>query len=308
MKKPAHKNNLQNRTQNTRFYPSTFTGKEKDEETGYGYFGARYMDHELTTMWLSVDPLADKYPNVSPYNYCMWNPVRMVDPDGNNAMDNDDWYQNKETGAVLWREGHAKEITRDGDIYENIGESFSKHIVDGINENYYQNYLITIGDKMDAAELAHRDKSLRTFLISNKSKLPLCHKQDLFNAHIACRGVYPYQPTSEGHALGVNATFCGIIGLNLHGGIYICNGGMGLYGGVNYCTGVEAALGLEYAYIPKGQIRSGENQLLSGGYILSGSFNTMSKSWSLSKAGIGIEAGLSSQIGFTWFTPAFTLF
>ena len=28
----------------------TFTGKERDEETGYGYFGARYMDHELMTM------------------------------------------------------------------------------------------------------------------------------------------------------------------------------------------------------------------------------------------------------------------
>ena len=59
-----------------------FTGKERDEETGYSYFGARYMDHELMTMWLSVDPLADKYPNISPYNYCMWNPVKLVDPDG----------------------------------------------------------------------------------------------------------------------------------------------------------------------------------------------------------------------------------
>jgi len=48
----------------------TFTGKERDEETGYGYFGARYMDHELTTMWLSVDPMADKYPSISPYAYC----------------------------------------------------------------------------------------------------------------------------------------------------------------------------------------------------------------------------------------------
>ncbi len=27
----------------------SFTGKERDEETGYGYFGARYMDHELMT-------------------------------------------------------------------------------------------------------------------------------------------------------------------------------------------------------------------------------------------------------------------
>ena len=59
-----------------------FTGKERDEETGYGYFGARYMDHELTAMWLSVDPMADKYPSISPYAYCAWNPIKLVDPDG----------------------------------------------------------------------------------------------------------------------------------------------------------------------------------------------------------------------------------
>ena len=58
------------------------TGKERDEETGYGYFGARYMDHELMTMWLSVDPMSDKYPSISPYAYCAWNPVKLVDPDG----------------------------------------------------------------------------------------------------------------------------------------------------------------------------------------------------------------------------------
>ena len=69
------------------FVHCTFTGKERDEETGYGYFGARYMDHELMTMWLSVDPMADKYPNISPYAYCAWNPVRLVDPDGREIGD-----------------------------------------------------------------------------------------------------------------------------------------------------------------------------------------------------------------------------
>ena len=33
------------------------------------------------TGWLSVDPMADKYPNISPYAYCAWNPVKLVDPD-----------------------------------------------------------------------------------------------------------------------------------------------------------------------------------------------------------------------------------
>ena len=69
-----------------RFHPFVFTGKERDEETGYGYFGARYMDHELMTMWLSVDPMADKYPSISPYNYCLWNPVKLIDPDGRDTI------------------------------------------------------------------------------------------------------------------------------------------------------------------------------------------------------------------------------
>ncbi len=82
----GHKTEGASRTINARFYPFPFTGKERDEETGYGYFGARYMDHELITMWLSVDPLAAKYPSISPYNYCMWNPIKVVDPNGMDTL------------------------------------------------------------------------------------------------------------------------------------------------------------------------------------------------------------------------------
>ena len=67
---------------NTLFIVSSSTGKERDSETGFSYFGARYYDSDLMTGWLSVDPLADKYPNLSPYAYCAWNPIRLVDPDG----------------------------------------------------------------------------------------------------------------------------------------------------------------------------------------------------------------------------------
>ena len=38
--------------------------------------------HPTLSIWLSVDPLADKYPGVSPYVYCGNNPIRLVDPDG----------------------------------------------------------------------------------------------------------------------------------------------------------------------------------------------------------------------------------
>ena len=62
------------------------TGKEKDSETGYSHFSASFLDHELMTMWLSVDPMADKYPSLSPYAYCVWNSVKLVDPDGQDIV------------------------------------------------------------------------------------------------------------------------------------------------------------------------------------------------------------------------------
>ena len=63
-----------------------FNGKEKDDETGYSYYGARYYTDRLS-IWLSVDPLADKYPHLSPYAYCADNPVMLVDPDGMQITD-----------------------------------------------------------------------------------------------------------------------------------------------------------------------------------------------------------------------------
>lgn len=65
-----------------RFHPFVFTGKEKDYESGFHYYGARYYWREVLTGWLSVDPMMDKYPGISPYNYCAGNPVICIDPDG----------------------------------------------------------------------------------------------------------------------------------------------------------------------------------------------------------------------------------
>ena len=58
-----------------------FSGKELDEETGLSYFGARYYNPKWS-IWLSVDPLAEKFPDRSPYNYTMNNPINLIDPDG----------------------------------------------------------------------------------------------------------------------------------------------------------------------------------------------------------------------------------
>ena len=62
--------------------PQSSTGKERDSETGFSYFGARYYDSDILTGWLSVDPMADDFLYISPYNYCNWNPVKLKDPNG----------------------------------------------------------------------------------------------------------------------------------------------------------------------------------------------------------------------------------
>jgi len=68
-------------TPTTRSTPYKFNAKELDEETGLYYYSARYMDPRLS-LWLSVDPLAEKYPGFGSYIYCRNNPVRLIDPDG----------------------------------------------------------------------------------------------------------------------------------------------------------------------------------------------------------------------------------
>ena len=70
----------------SRTMPYLFNGKELDTETGLYYYGARYYDAK-TSIFLNVDPLAEKYPHTSPYTYVNNNPIMLVDPDGRAPMD-----------------------------------------------------------------------------------------------------------------------------------------------------------------------------------------------------------------------------
>lgn len=60
---------------------------------GNYYYGARYYDPKVS-VWLSVDPLAHKYPSMSPFIFTDNNPVMLVDPDGNwpNLATLSSWY------------------------------------------------------------------------------------------------------------------------------------------------------------------------------------------------------------------------
>ena len=58
-----------------------FTGKERDDGSGLYYFGARYYAPWLCR-FTSVDPLAAKHPNKTPYHYTSNNPINRTDPTG----------------------------------------------------------------------------------------------------------------------------------------------------------------------------------------------------------------------------------
>ncbi|MCR5115364.1 MAG: hypothetical protein K6A95_06775 [Bacteroidales bacterium] len=50
--------------------------------------------HSTLSIWLSVDPMSDKYPSMSPYTYCGNNPVVLKDPDGRTVVIPDEDDQN----------------------------------------------------------------------------------------------------------------------------------------------------------------------------------------------------------------------
>ena len=61
--------------------PYLFNAKEFDEETGLYYYGARYYDPRVS-LWISTDPMEDKFPSVSSYTYVLNNPLNILDPNG----------------------------------------------------------------------------------------------------------------------------------------------------------------------------------------------------------------------------------
>ena len=102
-----------------------YTGKERDQETGYDYFGARYYDSRIGR-WLQTEPLYDKYLQYSPYQYGLLNPVILKDIDGKWIPE----YNSKDNSITV----KAEEGDTDEDLALQLGismEQFNKDFESG---------------------------------------------------------------------------------------------------------------------------------------------------------------------------------
>ena len=95
-----------------------YNGKELDRMLGLDWYdyGARHYDGALT-VWGTMDPLCEKYYNISPYVYCVNSPINAFDLDGRDA-----W-------VLIWatQSTDAKGSTRIGHtgvVVENFNRSY----------------------------------------------------------------------------------------------------------------------------------------------------------------------------------------
>jgi RHS repeat-associated protein len=133
-----------------------FTGKERDAETGLDYFGTRYYDSDLS-LWLSVDPLSDARPNLSPYHYCQWNPMVRRDPSGawddNYTVDEDGNIKLQQKTNDPFDRIYTKASWESGakDVYIQVEKGvIDKHFKDKVffkNQTYTIDFYILKGDE-----------------------------------------------------------------------------------------------------------------------------------------------------------------
>jgi RHS repeat-associated protein len=99
--------------------------KERDVESQYDYFGARYYDSRIGR-WLAVDPLAEKYPSWNPFTYVTDNPLRFTDARGDSVS-----LLTRGAGGSDWA-GHPTSISMFGHAALNIDGKVYSYEGDGV--------------------------------------------------------------------------------------------------------------------------------------------------------------------------------
>ena len=112
--------------------PNTTEVNYEMRQTGLDYAHARYYNSELS-IFLSVDPLSDKYPSTSPFAYVENNPIMFTDPTG---MFKDE-YKLKKSGEFEF----IRETDDDFDVLYNeemtVGTKVEKNVISSRHQRSY---------------------------------------------------------------------------------------------------------------------------------------------------------------------------
>ncbi len=198
--------------------PYKFNGKEKDLESGYNYYGARYY-YDWLSIWLSVDPLSDKYPHLTSYNYCANNPVMLVDPDGRDydlAINHND--RTITISAVYFADDRSYESAVQATNYwNNKSDNYSYRVKQGNSQIVYRikfDLQVIRSEDYNESYIANTNKNVYQVVNDNDKSLPSDVNGRTSNYHLKIKESRKKSRTGAhevGHTLGLDHYLNGIM-------------------------------------------------------------------------------------------------
>lgn len=176
-----------------------YNEKELDRKGGLDWYdyGARHYDAALGR-WHTVDLMAEKYYGISPYSYCMNNPIKYIDPDGK------DWYkvQNEEG---IWTYSYSADIHSQKDLNKVVRNGMYLGVTHTENNIYYSLFgSKKVADSFEGAVYQKIDNAILTSAIAEKNVNNYFGGEDTGN------------PTTDFSIEGINSKESRYLGLDTH--------------------------------------------------------------------------------------------
>ncbi len=154
-------------------YRFGFNGKEKDMQIlndAYD-FGARIYDGRLGR-WMSLDPLMTKYPNQSPYDFTINNPLVFVDSDGKDIFPSVNFSSSLYYSTVIKAINNKEQLGI-------LSKALAPYIANS-DKNLFLNFCLNpVAAKCPDSEPIYPDA--QTFFISNGAKIVFSSNTTLYS-------------------------------------------------------------------------------------------------------------------------------